>query len=259
MLSFLVKIRILPLTIFAAVLMLTLRLGDVVWPLKPTLAVNKVQAQANQPTPLIPDDQAPAAPKGAPAANAPATKGAPPPATKGGQGTGPAAAQAQQNAPSPPEQQTALADPSNDPTLFTQNEIDLLQQLAERREAIDKQNQEMNVRQAMLQAAEKRIDSKVGELRELQKAIDGLIKKHNEQEEEKIQSLVKIYENMKPKDAARIFDELDMETLLPVVEKMKERKLAPVMSNMDPTKAKEMTVRIANERKLPAPGTPVGG
>ncbi len=253
MLNFLVKIRILPLTIFAAALMLTLRLGDFVWPLKPTLAVNKVQAQSNQPTPLIPDDQTPPA-KGAPAPNAPATKGAPAqnaPATKGGQ--------AQQAAPNPPEQQTALADPSNDPTLFTQNEIDLLQQLAERREAIEKQNQEMNVRAAMLQAAEKRIDSKVGELRELQKAIDALIKKHDEQEEQKIQSLVKIYENMKPKDAARIFDELDMETLLPVVEKMKERKLAPVMSNMDPTKAKEMTVRISNERKLPAPGTPVGG
>jgi flagellar motility protein MotE (MotC chaperone) len=210
-----------------------------------------VKAQSNQPTPLIPDNP-PAAPKGAPAPNAPATKGGP--------ATGQGAAQAQQGAPTPPApQQTALADPSNDPTLFTQNEIDLLQQLAERRESIEKQNQEMTVRNAMLQAAEKRIDSKIGELRELQKAIDGLIKKHNEQEEQKIQSLVKIYENMKPKDAARIFDELEMETLLPVVEKMKERKLAPVMSQMDPTKAKEMTVRISNERKLPAPGTPVGG
>jgi flagellar motility protein MotE (MotC chaperone) len=73
-----------------------------------------------------------------------------------------------------------------------------------------------------------------------------------------MQSLVKLYENMKPKDAARIFEELDLDTLLPVAERMKERKLAPIMSTMDPTKAKEVTVRLSTQRKLPNPGN-VGG
>ena len=244
MFNFMVKIRILPLTIFAGVLMLTIKVGDVVSPLKATLAVNKVQAQSNQPTPLLPDPSAPPAP---------AAKGAPPAkgATKGG-----AAADA---APTPPPTQTALADPANDPTLFTQNEIDLLQQLAERREEIEKKNQEMTVRGAMLQAAEKRIDSKIGELRDLQKAIDVLVKKHDEQEEQRIQSLVKIYENMKPKDAARIFNDLPDDVLVPVARDMKSDQLALVLASMNAENAKALTIKLANRLVLPqaTPAAPV--
>jgi len=59
---------------------------------------------------------------------------------------------------------------------------------------------------------------------------------------------------MKPRDAARIFEELDMDTLLLVAERMKERKLAPLMAQMNPEKAKEMTVELARLRQLPRNG-----
>lgn len=149
--------------------------------------------------------------------------------------------------------------PENDPTLLTQNEIDLLQQLAERRENLEKSVQEMSLREGILNAAEQRIDRKIQELRGLQAAIDNLIKKHDDQEETKIRSLVKIYENMKPKDAARIFEELDLDTLLLVAERMKERKLAPVMAQMNSTKAKDVTVKLATLRSLPLPGAELEG
>ena len=65
-----------------------------------------------------------------------------------------------------------------------------------------------------------------------------------------MRSLVKIYENMKPKDAARIFEELEMATLLPVVERMGERRLAPVMADMNPAKARKITEELARLRQL---------
>ena len=85
--------------------------------------------------------------------------------------------------------------------------------------------------------------------------LQKLIKSHDQQEDLKIQSLVKIYESMKPKDAARIFGELDINTLLKVAERMKERKLAPIMAKMNPDRAKEMTVALTKLRNLPLPGT----
>ena len=142
---------------------------------------------------------------------------------------------------------------------MTQTEIDLLQQLAERREVLESREQELEIRSGLLSAAESRIDKKVDELKLLQTTIQKLIKTHDGQQDAQMQSLVKIYENMKPKDAARIFEELDMDTLLLVVERMKERKLAPVMANMDPGKAKEVTVELTRLRKLPAPGSDIGG
>jgi flagellar motility protein MotE (MotC chaperone) len=60
--------------------------------------------------------------------------------------------------------------------------------------------------------------------------------------------LVKTYETMKPKDAARIFDTLEMEVLIEVAQRMKEAKLAPVLAAMDPAKAQSVTVELAARR-----------
>ena len=64
---------------------------------------------------------------------------------------------------------------------------------------------------------------------------------------------------MKPKDAARILEELEMATLLQVAERMSERKLAPVMANMNPAKAKAITEELAKLRQLVAGARTAGG
>ena len=137
---------------------------------------------------------------------------------------------------------------------MTQNEIELLQRLAERRESLDQRERELDERLGLLQAAEARINSKVEQLRSLQTAIERLIVTHKDQEDAKLTSLVRIYENMKPKDAARIFEVLDLDTLLMVVEGMNERKLAPVMAQMNSERAKEVTVELTRARQLPVRG-----
>ena len=64
---------------------------------------------------------------------------------------------------------------------------------------------------------------------------------------------MKIYEAMKPKEAARIVEKLDMPVLLDVVERMKERKASAVLAKMDPAKAKSVTLELAQRRDLPVP------
>ena len=231
-----VHIRVLPVTIFVAALMLTVKVSGISDSFDgnpPALQVAPVLAQK-------PPEKAPQ--------NAPPKAEAGQDDNKDGDDT--AEGEPDRSDPSAPE---------NDPTLLTQNEIDLLQQLAERREELENSVLEMSVREGILSAAEQRIDRKIQELQGLQAAIDNLIKKHDDQEETKIRSLVKIYENMKPKDAARIFEELDLDTLLLVAERMKERKLAPVMAQMNSTKAKDVTVKLSTLRSLPLPGADLGG
>jgi flagellar motility protein MotE (MotC chaperone) len=57
---------------------------------------------------------------------------------------------------------------------------------------------------------------------------------------------------MKPKDAASIFDELDMEVLLRVAKMMTPRKMAPIMAAMSTARAQELTVRMATDTTEPA-------
>jgi flagellar motility protein MotE (MotC chaperone) len=233
------RIRFLPLTMFAAALMLTVKISDI-WDglAGGTVTVARAQAQQSK--------------SGEPSASVEKDAVTEEKTTAGGtddKGDGAA----------PAEGAGAGRLASDDPTLLTQAEIDLLQQLAERREALEAQERELEMRTGLLKAAEARIDKKVEELKQFQATITQLIKTYDEQQDAKTRSLVKIYENMKPKDAARIFEEMDLDTLLMVVERMKERKLAPIMAKMDPSKATEITVELSRLRQLPKPGAAVGG
>ncbi|HEU0069884.1 MAG TPA: hypothetical protein VFS04_01190 [Alphaproteobacteria bacterium] len=164
----------------------------------------------------------------------------------------PAAAQAA--APVEPVRPAAPrgAELADDPTLMSQSEIDLLQRLAARRAEMDNWNQDLDLREKLLKAAEQRIDGKLAELKTLQDSIKGLLKQHEKEQEAKLSSLVKVYEAMKAKDAANVFEQLDMNVLLDVVERMKEAKVAGVIAAMNPQKAKEITEELAGRRKIAA-------
>jgi len=235
MIRFFSRLRFLPVTIFAAALMLTVKIGHIWEGLDGLLvgAISVAGAEAQQPgtrdpAPSAQTTSAPPAETALPGVAGPTPEG--------------------QAAESPAVLTVA------DPTLLTQSEIDLLQQLAVRRETIETREREIAMREGLLRAAESRIDKKVQEMKALQTAVEKLIETYGEQQAAKMASLVKIYENMKPKDAARIFEELDMDTLLLVAERMKERNLAPIMANMDPGKARDVTVDLARRRQLPQAG-----
>ena len=145
----------------------------------------------------------------------------------------------------------ASGDAKVDPFALGKSQIELLQSLSERRKELDARERAIEQREGLLTAAEHRIESKIEELKAVKAEIEELIKKYDAQEEQQIAGLVKIYETMKPKDAARIFNELDMDVLLEVFERMKASKTAPVLADMDPVRAKEITMRIAERKKMP--------
>ncbi|WP_343559765.1 MotE family protein [Kiloniella sp. b19] len=138
-----------------------------------------------------------------------------------------------------------------DPFSMTDEELEILQSLSRRREMLVEKERNLDKREVLLQATEKRLDEKLEELQKLQSTIEGLVQKHDEQTEQQMSSLVKIYEAMKPKEAARIFDQLDMVVLLDVIERMKERKTAPILAKMSPDRAKSVTLELAQRRALP--------
>jgi flagellar motility protein MotE (MotC chaperone) len=138
----------------------------------------------------------------------------------------------------------------SDPTLFTQEEIDLLQNLAQRREVINDREAELDQREAFLAAAEARIDRKIDEMASLKDHIEDLIRAKEEGEEEKLSKLVKVYESMKPKQAALIWNNLEMPILLEVATRMREVKAADVMARMTPERARELTAELARREEI---------
>ncbi len=231
--------RLLPATIFAAILMLTVKVNGI-WggvdgffdqPVRVAGAVAQQPAGGER---LMDDGEIAKTPEST-------------------------AAQGDSSAEFEAEEQMVRQLTADDPTLLTQAEIDLLQQLAGRREELDGRARELAMREDMLKAAEERIKKRIGELKSFQTTIEKLVQAYNQQQDQKLLSLVKIYENMKPKDAALIFQELDMDTLLMVAEEMKERKLAAIMAKMDRGKASEVTTELMQLKELPQLGSVGGG
>lgn len=127
----------------------------------------------------------------------------------------------------------------------------VLESLGKRRESLQQQEGQLDLREKLLQATEERIEKRVEELKKLEERIEAAVEEKKQQEENEIAGLVTMYENMKPKDAARIFDRLSLPILLKVVRQMKPRKMADILARMSPEAAERLTVAIASNASAP--------
>lgn len=134
------------------------------------------------------------------------------------------------------------------PPPMTDGEKSVLLELRDRRRGLDAREATLASRELMLIAAEKKLSARVAELQELQKRLESLDANHKQQENAAWQGLVKVYEDMKPRDAAAIFNDLGMPVLLAVVDRMKEAKAAAILAAMVPDKARDVTMQLARMR-----------
>ncbi len=124
----------------------------------------------------------------------------------------------------------------------------MLLELRDRRKELDARDASLTSRESMVAAAETKLSQRVAELQALQKQLESLDATHRQQEDTAWQGLVKVYETMKPRDAAAIFNDLGMHVLLSVVDRMKPAKAAAIMAAMVPDKARDLTVQLALSR-----------
>ncbi len=151
---------------------------------------------------------------------------------------------------------TSLTEPGHgrketfDPLNLTAEEVRVLESLAARKQQMDQKEADMEERQQVLLSLEKRIDVKVIELQGLKKNIEELVQNHDEAETAKLKSLIKIYEIMKPKEAANLFSKMDLRVLLEVLGQMKEARAAAIMGKMAPHVARIVTEELARRQTL---------
>lgn len=121
----------------------------------------------------------------------------------------------------------------------------LLELLGERRVVIEEREQDLRVREQLLQAAERRLEERLAELGALEERVLAAVQSDEERESEEIGRLVQLYSAMRAKDAAVIFDGLDMGILVEVATSMNPRKMADILGNMEPEAARRLTIAMA--------------
>jgi flagellar motility protein MotE (MotC chaperone) len=104
----------------------------------------------------------------------------------------------------------------------------------------------------MLAAAERRLGQRIEELAALQQRLEAIDQGRGEREEAGWRQMVTLYERMRPRDAAAIFNDLEMPVLVQLLDRMREAKAAPVLGAMKPDRARLLTAELARHRSRPA-------
>ena len=132
----------------------------------------------------------------------------------------------------------------------------LLERLSERREQLEQRQRELDMRENLLKAADKKLEERIRDLRNLEghkgASAGGEQPGQGQAPGEPppaIKNLVTMYETMKPKEAARVFEKLDLSVLVPVVSAMNARKMSEVLAAMSPESASKLTVELSNRGK----------
>ena len=167
-------------------------------------------------------------------ANGPAPAAeAPPPAAP------PAAAAAAQTVPLAATTGPAPADPLTATALQ-----ELADELGRHQAALAEREHRLALREAVLAAVAERIDQQLTRLESVKSELERLNGAVSAENRAKLAQMVKVYEAMKAKNAAAVFEPMPLELLLPIVRGMRETKVAAIVAEMDPAKARALTAEL---------------
>lgn len=131
------------------------------------------------------------------------------------------------------------------PKVVSESERAILERLQSRRQELDARAREIDIRENLLKAAETRIADRVKELKETEARIVTKTHEKNDADAARFKGLVTTYEAMKPKDAAKVFDRLEMSVLYEIASQIAPRKMSDILGQMTPEAAERLTVELA--------------
>jgi flagellar motility protein MotE (MotC chaperone) len=121
----------------------------------------------------------------------------------------------------------------------------ILERLQSRRQELEARAREIEIRESLLKAAEKRIESRAEELKAVESRITTATQQKGEADIARFKGIITMYEGMKPKDAAKVFDQLEMPVLIEIATQIAPRKMSDILGLMSTEAAERLTVEMA--------------
>jgi flagellar motility protein MotE (MotC chaperone) len=135
--------------------------------------------------------------------------------------------------------------PDQNPQSVSPSERAILERLQARRQELEQRAREIEIRESLLKSAEKRIEGRVEEAKATEAKISTATGQKAEQDAARFKSIITMYEGMKPKDAAKVFDRLEMSVLYDIASQIAPRKMSDILGLMQPEAAERLTVELA--------------
>ncbi|TDE38901.1 MotE family protein [Antarcticimicrobium sediminis] len=169
-----------------------------------------------------------------------------------------AVAEAAPREPAPRSENTIVRATAPEIAAQCETPEEILQSLARERELIAAQKDDLDSRRSELALAQEKLEIEQAALQELKSDIEDLLSRVKAAQTDDLNQLIGFYENMKPAEAARIMDDLDIEVTILVLAKMKPRVAAPILAKMSPVRARAISKIILERSQLPGDQDLVG-
>jgi flagellar motility protein MotE (MotC chaperone) len=140
-----------------------------------------------------------------------------------------------------------------------EDDSDYIYKLSERKRVLDLREEELNKKAAEIEAQKAVIEKKLVELEEYRTKISTMLQDRIKSDDGKVETLVQVYTNMKPSQAAKIFETMDEDLVIDILSRMKKKSAAEILNLIKTEKAQAFAERYAGYRvptSIPKAETP---
>lgn len=120
-------------------------------------------------------------------------------------------------------------------------------EMAERDRAARERSRALELRERATKASEKRLEANVQAQQQQGTKPGAAAQAAGEAEAATFDQLARIYQSMKAKQAARVFERLDIDVQVGVARKMRERSTAQILAAMNPDAAARLSMALAGD------------
>lgn len=128
------------------------------------------------------------------------------------------------------------------------DDADYMFKLADRKKELDKREEELNKMAAQIEKQKVEITAKLAQLEEVRLKISAKLEDRIKADDSKVEVLVQMYTNMKPVQAAKVFETLDEDLVIEILSRMKKKSAADILNLIKPEKAQVFAERYTGFR-----------
>ena len=129
-----------------------------------------------------------------------------------------------------------------------EDDSDYIYKLTERKRVLDQREEELNKKAAEIEAQKVVIEKKLTELEEYRTKISAMLQDRIKSDDGKVETLVQVYTNMKPSQAAKIFETMDEDLVIDILSRMKKKSAAEILNLIKTEKAQAFAEKYAGYR-----------
>jgi len=131
-------------------------------------------------------------------------------------------------------------------------EIDHLSKLNDRKKELDEREEELNRMEQELAVQKGELDKRLKDLEDVRRGISTVLEEKVKGDDKKIDTLVQMYSDMKPPQAAKVFETMDEDLAVDILGRMKKKNAADIMNLLKSDKAQSLSEKFAGYKRKTA-------